>query len=206
MSDSSTSKPTQVELLSRERVSDGYCKVDRLTLRHEKFAGGMGPEIVREVVERGHAVAVLLYDPALDRCVMIEQFRPGSWLAETDPWELEVVAGIIDKGETPEEVCKREVTEETGLVVHDLFPVYTYMATPGICTESIALYVGRVNSERAGGIHGCADEGEDIRVFTMTVDELRWALETGKAKNATTIIAAQWILINHGLLRRRWAA
>jgi ADP-ribose pyrophosphatase len=204
MPESSSSKPSHVELLSRERVADGYCKVDRLTLRHEQFSGDMGPELVREVLERGHAVAVMLYDPALDRCVMIEQFRPGSWLAQTDPWELEVVAGIIEDGESPEEVCQREVSEETGLVVHDLFPVYTYMSTPGVCTESVALFVGRVNSERAGGIHGCTDEGEDIRVLTMTIDELRWAMETGKMKNATALIASQWMMINHGQLRRRW--
>jgi ADP-ribose pyrophosphatase len=206
MPDSSTSKPSQVELVASERLSDGYCKLDRLTLRHERFEGGMSTEVTREVIERGRAVGVLLYDPDLDRCVMIEQFRPGSWLAEVDPWELEIVAGMIEAGETPEAVCQREVEEETGLAVHDLFRALHYVVNPGICTETVTFYVGRVNSERAGGIHGCKDEGEDIRVKTMTVDELRWAIETGKAKNSLALIAIQWLLLNHTQLRRRWAA
>lgn len=198
-------RPTQVELLSRERLSDGYCKVDRLTLRFELFAGGMSAPVVRELVERGHAVAVILYDPDLDRCVMIEQFRPGTWAAKMDPWDLEVVAGIIEDGEKPEDVCRRESAEEAAVTVHELEPIFTYTATPGISTETIALYVGRVDSSNAGGVHGLPTEGEDIRVRTMSVDELRWAMETGKAKNSTVLIAIQWMLLNHETLRRRWS-
>lgn len=196
--------PTRVELLARERVANGYCKVDKLTLRHEQYAGGMGPEIVREVVERGNAAAVLLYDPVRECCVMIEQFRPGAWLADQAPWMLEIVAGIIEPGETAEAVCRREAEEEAGVRIGELQKIMSYMVTPGVCTETIDLFVGRVDASEAHGLHGVAAEGEDIRVFTMTVDELQWALETGKVNNVTTIIAIQWLMLNRDRLHQQW--
>lgn len=199
-----TSGPTRVELVATERVANGYCKVDRHTLRHELFAGGMGPEVTREVVERGHAVAVILFDPVRNCCVMIEQFRPGPWLAQKWPWMVEIVAGIVEDGEKPEDVCRREAEEEAGVRISDLTHIMSYLVSPGICTETIDLFVGRVNATEAHGLHGLAEEGEDIRVFTLTIDELRWALETGKLLNATTVIAAQWMLMNHGRLRQQW--
>lgn len=198
------STPSRVELVSRERVADGYCKIDRLTLRHELYEGGMGPEVTREVLERGHAAAVILYDPVRDCCVMIEQFRPGAWIAQRAPWMLEIVAGIIEDGETAEGVCRREAEEEAGVRIGELMPIFSYLATPGVCSETIYLYAGRVDATEAHGIHGLPEEGEDIRVVTMTIDELRWALETGKIANATTVIAVQWMLMNHESLRSKW--
>jgi len=135
---------------------------------------------------------------------MIEQFRPGAWLADQAPWMLEIVAGIIEPGETAEAVCRREAEEEAGVRIGELQKIMSYMVTPGVCTETIDLFVGRVDASEAHGLHGVAAEGEDIRVFTMTVDELQWALETGKVNNVTTIIAIQWLLLNRDRLHQQW--
>ena len=62
----------KVDVIKIETVYDGYCRVERLRLRHRLFAGGMSAEIDREVVRRGNAVAVLPYDPVRDEVVLIE--------------------------------------------------------------------------------------------------------------------------------------
>jgi ADP-ribose pyrophosphatase len=164
----------------------------------------MGKEVVREVAERGHAVAVLLYDPDRDSAVMIEQFRPGAHFAGWNAWLLEVVAGIIEEGETAEDVARRECQEEAGVTVEDLIEGPSYIASPGVLTESISLYVGRVDSTTCGGIHGLGDEGEDIRVVVLPLEELRRMLDAHQLTNATTLIAAQWLLLNRDRLRTRW--
>lgn len=196
--------PEAVEIIERQRVYDGYFKIDRVRLRHELFQGGMGKELVREVAERGHAVAVVLYDPDRDATVMIEQFRPGAHMAGWQPWLLEIVAGIIEEGESPEDVARRECEEEAGVTVQDLVPGPSYLASPGVLTESISLYVARVDSTRCGGIHGLGDEGEDIRVVVLSLDDLRRLVDEHRLTNATSLIAAQWLLLNRDRLRRQW--
>lgn len=196
--------PKAVEIVERERVYSGYFKIDRLHLRHELYQGGMGKEVQREVAERGRAVAVMLYDPDRDTAVMIEQFRPGAYAAGWDAWLLEVVAGIIEDGESLLDVARRECLEEAGVEVTDFVEGPSYLASPGVLTESISLYFGRVDSSRCGGIHGLGEEGEDIRVVVLPLDELRGLVEAHRLTNATTLIAAQYLLLNRDTLRAQW--
>ncbi len=204
-----------VEIGHRETVFRGCFKVDRYRLRHRLFEGGWSPPLVREVFERGHAVAVIPYDPVLDRLVLIEQFRIGPlaaaltspWFsADLSPWLLEIVAGIIDEGESPEDVARRETREEAGCHVSELIPVCHVFASPGALTESVRIYCGRVDASEAGGIHGIDHEHEDIRVLTVAADEaFRW-LDEGRFVNITALAALQWFRINHGSVRASWCA
>lgn len=196
--------PSQVELIARETLYQGYTRLERYRLRHELHDGGMSTELSREILERGHAAALVLYDPDRDATVMIEQFRPGAYGAGWNPWLLEVVAGIIDEGETPEDVCRREALEEAGVEVGDLFKVQGWLATPGVCTETIELWCGRCDSSTASGIHGLDHEGEDIRVVVLTLDDLREKLRSGTITNAACLIAAQWLLMERDSVRRRF--
>ena len=173
----------------------------------------MGPEISREVFERGHAAACLLYDPDLHKLVLIEQFRPGAygalaspWYddAEDSPWLIEIVAGIIEHGETPEAVVRREAVEEAGLEIGEIEPLFHYLVSPGAMTESMFVFLGRVDARNAGGTHGLRDEGEDIRVLVVDVEEAFAMLDAGRIINATTIIPLQWFRAHHGELRSRW--
>ena len=97
-----------VEIVERQTAFQGYFRVDRYTLRHRLFDGGWSAPITREVFERGHSVAVLLYDPVADAIGAIEQFRAGALAAGIKPWMIECVAGIIGEGEEPEEVARRK--------------------------------------------------------------------------------------------------
>ena len=193
-----------VEIIESETVWKGFFRMDRLRLRHRLFAGGWGRPITREVFERGHAAALLPYDPVRDEVVLIEQFRIGALTAGIGPWLVEIVAGIIEDGETAEDVVRRETMEEAGCEVTDIVPVMDVFTTPGGSSERIAIFLGRVDSLGVGGIHGLADEGEDIRVFTESLDAALSRLANGDITNVIAVLALQWLAMNRDELRRRW--
>ncbi len=193
-----------VEIIEKETAFQGYFRIDRYRLRHRLFAGGWSEAITREVFERGHVVGVLPYDPIADRVVLIEQFRIGAYAAGFSPWLIEIVAGIIEADEEPEEVARRETLEETGCAVTELLPVMTYLPAPGGASESVRLFCGRVDATGAGGIHGLKEEHEDIRVIPVPFTEAMARLESGEIKNALGILALHWLALNHDRLRRHW--
>ena len=205
MSESLQKTDLKVEIVEREACFRGFYALDRLHLRHEQFRGGMGPLISRELFVRHDAVCVLPYDPQLDRVVLIEQFRVGALDKSAHPWLLELVAGLIDKAESPEQVARREAEEEAGLTLGELWPVTAYYPSPGGSDERVHLFVGRCDSRGAGGIHGLAEEGEDIRVLVLSLDEALAALADGRIDNAASIIALQWLALNREKVRQAWA-
>jgi len=193
-----------VEIIETETVWKGYFRVDRLKMRHRLFAGGWSAPITREVFERGHAAALLPYDPVRDEVVLLEQFRVGALTAGEQPWLIEIVAGIIEDGETALDVVRREAVEEAGCDVTDIIPMMDIMTTPGGSSETIAIFLGRVDSAGVGGIHGLPEEDEDIRVFTEPLDSAMARIADGGITNITAIVALQWLALNREKLRREW--
>jgi len=193
-----------VEILEREEVFHGYFRVDRYRLRHRLFDGGWSPPMGREVFERGHSVAVLLYDPVAEKIVVIEQFRAGALAAGMDPWLIESVAGIIDEGEEPEEVARREAIEETGCALGRVEAIGRFIYSPGACSEVCRLFIGEVDSATAAGVHGLADEHEDIKTHVIPVETALGWLDAGAISNAVLLIAVSWLARNHDALRKRW--
>ena len=193
-----------VNVLKRETVFQGYYRVDRYHLKHRRHDGGWTDPMTREVFERGHAVAVLPYDPVRDEVVLIEQFRIGAYAAGVGPWLLEVVAGIIDAGETLEYVARREAREEAGIDVKDLTPIAAFLLSQGAVSETVQLFCGRVDATGAGGIHGLDHEHEDIKVSTVQFAEIREFLDQGRITNAVALIALQWLLLNRDSVRNLW--
>ena len=192
----------QFEILNRETCYQGFFRLDRCRIRHELYEGG-SHEITRELFERGHAAAVILFDPDLDRLVMVEQFRVGAIDSANGAWMLEFVAGIIEDGEGAVDVVIRESMEEAGCIVSDVEPVSSFILSPGGCSEHIHLFCGRVESSSVGGIHGLADEGENIRVFTVDFEGIPDLLAGGAVTSATTLVGLQWFLLNYEAVRAR---
>lgn len=205
MSDSLNTAPQAVEIVERANCFQGFYKLDRVRLRHELFAGGMGREISRELFVRHDAVCVLPYDARRDEVVLIEQFRVGALGKVENPWLVELVAGLIDKDEQPEEVAHREAQEEAGLAIAALWPMTRYFPSPGGSDEFVHLYLGRCSSEGAGGLHGLEEEGEDIRVRVWTLEDALQAVRDGRIANAATIIALQWLALNRAEVRGLWS-
>jgi ADP-ribose pyrophosphatase len=194
----------RVVVLEQTVAYDGHFKIIRYRLRHRLFAGGMSRQLVREVFERGHAVAVLPFDPERNQVVLIEQFRIGALGVVDDPWLLEPVAGIIEHGESAPDVARREAAEEAGLELLDLVPACTYFASPGGSTETCQVFIGRVDAGNEGGIFGQADEGEDIKVHVVALDTALDWLGDGRIHAATTVVALQWLALHGAELEERW--
>ncbi|GAB4288604.1 MAG: NUDIX domain-containing protein [Thiohalomonadaceae bacterium] len=197
-------EPT-VEIVEQRTCYQGFFRLEHYRLRHRRYDGGMSPVLSRELFERGHAAAVLPYDPVLDRIVLLEQFRIGALNAPGGPWLLEIVAGIIENGETAAQVVEREMVEEAGCTLLALEPICEYLVSPGGTSERISLYCGRVDAAGVGGIHGLVAEGEDIRVSTVTFDEAMALLASGRINSASPIIALQWLQLNRSRLQQLWS-
>ncbi|MEB0028046.1 NUDIX domain-containing protein, partial [Pseudomonas sp. MH9.2] len=147
MSDTTRSVPVAVAITKRENCFKGFYRLDRMHLRHELFGGGMSNEISRELFVRHDAVCVLPYDAKRDEVVLIEQFRVGALGKVDNPWLIELVAGLIDKDEEPEEVAHREAEEEAGLTFSAMLPITKYFPSPGGSSEYVHLYLGHCESE-----------------------------------------------------------
>ena len=182
----------------------GFFKLTEIKLQHDLFAGGQSPVISREIIDRGHAVAVLPYDPQRDEIVLIEQFRIGAGEDESGPWVIEIIAGYQEPGESAEAVVHREAEEEAGCLVADLVPMYQYYSSPGGSNEQIQIFLGRTESSHINGIHGLDEEGEDIKVHVLSSQLAFDWLDSGKIDSAAPIIALQWFRLNHERIRRDW--
>lgn len=204
MTDITKATPSVTEIIKREECFKGFYQLDRVHLRHELFAGGMSREISREVFVRHDAVCVLPYDPQRDEVVLIEQFRVGAMGKAQTPWLIELVAGLIDKVEEPEEVARREGEEEAGLTFSSLWPITRYFPSPGGSTEFVHLYLGRCSTVGVGGLHGLEEEAEDIRVTVWAYEDALQAVRDGRISNAASIIALQWLALNRAEVRGLW--
>ncbi|MEC9340930.1 MAG: NUDIX domain-containing protein [Pseudomonadota bacterium] len=192
-------RDNDVELQERETVYQGYFRMDRYRLRHRRHDGSWSRPLQREVLERGHAVAVLPYDAVRDRVVLIEQFRAGPYAHGGEPWQIEIVAGIIDAGETPEAVVRREAREEAGCVLGpELLRVASYYMSPGAVSEHMQVFVAATDSDGLGGVHGLDEEDEDIKVMVLPAGEAYEMVAAGRIANSPAIIALQWLQLNPG--------
>jgi len=176
--------------------------------RNRLYSGAWSGERVYDVVRRGGAVAIVLYDPGRDEVVLVEQFRLPPLIAGFSPWIVEIVAGLIDKeGESEEQVARREALEEAGVeVIGELVPIQLYLPTPGNSDETVMLFCGRVDASKAAGVHGVPEEGEDIRVVVRTVGELEAMVDAGRIETGHTLIAFYWLLRHRDELRRKWGS
>lgn len=199
-----TQSPSKFEIVRREMLYQGFFRAERLTLRHELFHGGFGGEIRREVMIKPRAAGVLPYDPATDQVLLIEQFRVGAIEEPHGAWLLEIVAGYIEEGETGEEMVRRESQEEAGLTVGLVEHALDFLLSPASCNERFSLFLAQADLSRAGGVHGLASEGEDIRVNVMSLDQAWQATLSGRVNNAPALIALQWLMLHRDRIRSRW--
>ena len=181
-----------VEVVEKKTVYQGFFKMLRYQVKHRLIEGGWTPVLTRECFDRGPAAGVLLYDPYKDAVVLLEQFRIGAVDAHEGPWQLELVAGIIEEGESATDVVHREALEESGSEVLDLEYIIEYYPSPGGCNEKMFLYCGGVDSTGVGGVHSLAEENEDIWVQVFSREEAWNIMQENYIHNAATIIALQW--------------
>ncbi|WP_404413502.1 NUDIX domain-containing protein [Vreelandella aquamarina] len=190
-----------VELISRDVLQQGFFRLEAITLRHRLFEGGWSEPMRREVHMRKDAVGVLLYDVVGDALVFVEQFRAGAVDDPLTPWKLEFVAGLVEEGETLEDVARREAQEEAGCRVAELKHLHTYYPSPGACDERVTLFCGLIDSQGMGGIHGLEDEHEDIRVHVVSFNDAWEMMMQGRLDNAMSLIGMHWLARERASLR-----
>ncbi|MFI4936992.1 MAG: NUDIX domain-containing protein [Candidatus Berkiellales bacterium] len=201
------SKPTwtpslqldDVEINKADYVHQGFYQVKRLKLRHRCFSGEWSPWLTREQIRRADAAAILLFDPKQDKLVLIEQFRVGmvGVYADQSPWLLEIVAGLLEINERPEEAIIRESKEEAGCTPTQVIKIGEFYNTPGGFAEKTYMYLGIVDATDVGGVHGVGTEHEDILVHVLPTEAVFAALDNGSlVTSASTVMALQWLKMN----------
>ncbi|MCO6561002.1 MAG: ADP-ribose diphosphatase [Gilliamella sp.] len=191
--------------LTKRILYKGFFSLLEYRFQYRKFDGSMSEIVTREILERGHAVVLLAYDAKRDEVVLIEQIRIAAIETQDSPWILELIAGMMDHdNESFEEVARRVAMEEAGVVIGRCKPIISYLASPGGLTEQLHILVGEVDSSTAEGIHGLDEESEDIKVHVVSRTQAYQWVKDGVINNAASIIALQWLELNHELLRKEW--
>jgi nudix-type nucleoside diphosphatase (YffH/AdpP family) len=184
----------KVEILDRRRVLDHKIfKVDAATVVFERYDGTMSPPVERLVFERGDSIAALVCLRDDGRLLFTEQFRFPT-VKNGPGWLVEIFAGSVEPGESPEVTLRRELEEELGYRAEQVEAIATFYVSPGGSSERIWLYcVDTSESARVSAGGGVAAEHEDIRVVSLTLDEARAGLSEGRFCDAKTLVALQWL-------------
>jgi len=177
------------KILKKNTLFQGFFKFEGFKVAHDTFAGG-SLTIERELLERGDAVAILLYDKHCDEVLLIEQFRVGPAARGDKAWMIEVVAGMLDEGEDKEACAIRESIEEAGYQPKNIQFLGKTYTSPGGTSECLYMYLGEVDKDRpvsAGG--GLDEEHEDIRSFWVSREEAVRMASDGRINSSVPMLA-----------------
>ncbi|HDR1344019.1 TPA: ADP-ribose diphosphatase [Pasteurella multocida] len=191
-----------IDILKEETLYQGFFQLKKIQFKHKLFAGGYSGVVTRELLVKGAASAVIAYDPIKDAVVLVEQVRIGAYQPDSaqSPWLLELIAGMVEEGEKPEEVALRESEEEAGVQVQDLQHCLSVWDSPGGVLERIHLFVGKVDSTTVKGLHGLSEENEDIRVHVVSREQAYQWVNEGKIDNSIAVLGLQWLQLNYKTL------
>ncbi len=194
-----------VEVESVRTLYAGFFRIDLHALRVRRFDGTLAP-LRRELLERGRSVCVLPYDPRTDRVLLIRQFLVGSFAAGRAPRPLQVVAGMVDAGESEEQAIRREAREEAGCEMGRIVAAQVFLPSPGGTSERVTAFCGEADLAVAGGIHGAADEDENIRVEVVDADVAIALLDEGAIESGPAVVILAWFARHRERLRAEWLA
>ena len=182
----------RASIRSRTPLYEGFLRVYRYEFDVENHLGGTR-RVSWEVMERGNAVAVLGHDPVRDEIVLANEFRPGALVAGEYPYRDNLVAGVIEQGETALNAAVREMQEEAGLVLRDPVLIHpgAYVSSGGT-SERISLVYGIVDARSASGVHGNPAEHEDILSIVLPAKKFVERVRGGEINDLKTLVAGYW--------------
>ena len=185
------------KIINKKNLYKGFFNLNKYQFIHQKHDGNWTNEVEREIFSGAHVSTLLPYDPIKKEIILIKQFRAGVISRYDDDYLYEIVAGIIDNNEKPEETAKRECLEETGCEVNKIKTIQSYFPAPGSSESYYHLFLGEVNSFKGKRIMGLKNENEDILVKAFKVDHVRKMLKNKQIINGLTLIALQWFFLEY---------
>ncbi len=193
-----------VDLLDSKILGARYGRLVSYRLRYRRFDGAWSNVIARDCFDLGPAVIVLPYDPTNDEVVLIKQFRAGPWAAGHEPWIWEIPAGRLDKtGVDAAGIAIAEAHEEAGLTVTALEHIAGFFASPGIFTEHLTAFCGRIANAKAGHF-GLPEENEDIEAQVHKAEDAFALAYSGGITSGPTLLCLYWLQANRDRLRAAW--
>ncbi|NLK84761.1 MAG: NUDIX domain-containing protein [Aeromonadales bacterium] len=197
-----------VNIHKKERIFKKYFAIDEYQLSYKRFDGTQSQVFTREIFERdANAVGVLIYDVKTDEVALIEQFRPGALNDPQSPWLIEIVAGMVDSGESNIQAAVREVKEEIGLEIKesDLHLISSILPSPGGISEKVTVYIAKADLSKLGEHGGLASEGEDIRIFKAKFDDAYMQVENGRVHNAIAMLSLMYLKLHKSAITQSFA-
>ena len=173
------------EILSTESVYEGRL----LKVRVETVRVRGGQTVTRDVIEHPGSVSILPIDDE-DQVLLVRQYRPA--VAQT---LLEIPAGTLEPGESPEETALRELREEIGMRAERLRAIGSYYLVPGYSSELMHAYV-------ASGLSSAPlprDLDEEIRLESIPFTELVKQVSRGDLRDVKTVSAVLLLAHERGL-------
>jgi ADP-ribose pyrophosphatase len=185
------------KIINKKNLYSGFFSLNKYEFIHKKHDGEWTDKIEREIFEGVHVSSLLPYDPIKKEIILIQQFRAGTLSRYDEEYLYEIVAGIIDEDEKPEETAIRECLEETGCEVKNILPIQAYFPSPGSSESYYNLYLGEINAFDGERIRGLENENEDILVKSFKIEDVRIMLKEKKINNGLTLVALQWFFLEY---------
>lgn len=146
----------------------------------------------RESYDRGNGATLLPYNLAKRSVILVKQFRYPAYVNGYDDLLIEAAAGLLDNA-SPEARIRAEAEEETGYRLRDVRKIFEAFMSPGSVTEKLHFFVAEYDpSMRISAGGGNADEGEDIEVLELSIDEALAMIADGRIVDAKTIMLLQY--------------
>lgn len=182
---------SRVRIRDVRTLSDDWYVLKKTTFEFQRRDGAWQSQS-RETYDRGDGATILLYSRAQRRVVLIRQFRFPAYVNGWDDLLIETPAGLLDKA-APADAIRREVEEETGYRVRDVQPVFRAYMSPGSVTERLHFFIAEYEpQDRVALGGGDEDEGEDIEVLELSIEEALSRIDTGEICDGKTIMLLQY--------------
>jgi len=176
----------RVRIRQVKTLSDDWYLLKKTTFDY-RMRDGSWKIITRETYDRGNGAAILLINRKRGTVLLTRQFRfPAYVNGSEDGMLIEACAGLLDN-QSPEEAIRREAEEELGVKVGEVHKVLETYMSPGSVTEKLFFFVAEYGSP-AGERAGNSEEGEDIEVIELGLDEALDWIDNGRIQDAKTII------------------
>jgi nudix-type nucleoside diphosphatase (YffH/AdpP family) len=178
-----------------ETLSHDWFLLQKTTFDYRRGDGSWQRQ-TRETYDRGNGATILLYHRERRTVVLVRQFRFPTWGNGHDGFLIEAAAGLLDRA-SPEDRIKAEVEEETGYRVSEVRKVFEAFMSPGSVTERLYFFVAEYDPDsRAGAGGGIEEEGEDIEVLELDMDDAMRMMADGRIADGKTIMLLQYAALH----------